>query len=161
VLETKAWHGLYGIPSSYIDLVETSRVIARAAGLLFASAFGLSINTQEYVGVIQRLSLTGGSVILSKGPIPQGSLDDMGLVVGNAGAAEDQLTLTVLDATGKTVVVVTENVQTADCDHVMFVIPKGGVENHHGTGLPIETERWDHVWVEICRGRIPKGRGDI
>jgi hypothetical protein len=50
------------------------------------------------------------------------------LVVGNAGAAKDQLTLTVLEATGKTVVVVTENVQTADCDHVMFVIPKGGLE---------------------------------
>ena len=28
------------------------------------------INTQKYVGVIQRLSLTGGSVILSKGPDP-------------------------------------------------------------------------------------------
>jgi hypothetical protein len=50
------------------------------------------------------------------------------LVVGNVGAAEDQLTLTVLDATGRTVAVVTESVQTADCDHVMFVIPKGGVE---------------------------------
>ena len=38
-----------------------------------------TVNTQKYVGVIQRLSLTGGSVILSKGPIPQGSLADMGL----------------------------------------------------------------------------------
>jgi hypothetical protein len=50
------------------------------------------------------------------------------LVVGNAGAAEDHLTLTVLDATGRTVAVVTESVQTADCDQVMFVIPKGGVK---------------------------------
>ena len=54
------------------------------------------------------------------------------LVVGNAGAPEDQLTLTVLDATGQTVVTVTENVQTADSDHVMFVIPKGGVEIRPG-----------------------------
>ena len=38
-----------------------------------------TVNTQKYVGVIQRLSLTGGSAILSKGPIPQGSLADMGL----------------------------------------------------------------------------------
>lgn len=45
-----------------------------------------------------------------------------------AGAAEDQLTLTVLDATGLTVAVVTENVPTADCDQVTFVIPYGGVE---------------------------------
>jgi hypothetical protein len=50
------------------------------------------------------------------------------LVVGNAGVAEDQLTLTLLDATGATVTVVTETVQTADCDNVMFVIPGGGVE---------------------------------
>jgi len=48
VLETKAWHGLYGIPSSYIDLVETSRVIARAAGLLFASAFGLRLQAEHF-----------------------------------------------------------------------------------------------------------------
>jgi len=58
---------------------------------------------------------------------------EVALVVRNAGAAKDQLTLTVLDATGKTVVVVTENVQTADCDHVMFVIPKGGLEITPGT----------------------------
>jgi len=38
-----------------------------------------TVNTQKYVGVIQRLSLTGGSTILSKGPIPQGTLADMGL----------------------------------------------------------------------------------
>ena len=50
------------------------------------------------------------------------------LVVGNAGAAEDHLTLTVLDATGRTVAVVTENVLTVDCDQVMFVIPNGGVK---------------------------------
>jgi hypothetical protein len=50
------------------------------------------------------------------------------LVVANAGAAEDQLTLTVLNATGRTVAVVTESVQTVDCDQAMFVIPSGGVE---------------------------------
>jgi hypothetical protein len=38
-----------------------------------------TVNTQKYVGVIQRLSLTGGSAILSKGPIPQGTLAEMGL----------------------------------------------------------------------------------
>ena len=38
-----------------------------------------TINTQKFVGVIQRLSLTGGSAILSKGAIPQGTLGDMAL----------------------------------------------------------------------------------
>jgi hypothetical protein len=50
------------------------------------------------------------------------------LVTGNAGAAEDQLTLTVQDATGETMAVVTEDVRTADCDQVLFAIPKGGVD---------------------------------
>jgi hypothetical protein len=38
-----------------------------------------TVNNQKFVGVIQQLSLTGGSAILSKGPIPQGTLADMGL----------------------------------------------------------------------------------
>jgi hypothetical protein len=38
-----------------------------------------TVNNQKFVGVIRSLSLTGGSAILSKGPIPQGTLADMGL----------------------------------------------------------------------------------
>ena len=53
---------------------------------------------------------------------------ELELVVGNAGIAEDKLTLTVLNATGGTVSVVTKSVPTADCDQVMFVIPNGGVQ---------------------------------
>jgi len=34
---------------------------------------------QKFIGVIKRLSLTGGSAILAKGPIPQGTLGYMGL----------------------------------------------------------------------------------
>jgi len=36
-------------------------------------------DTQKFVGVVQRLSLTGGSAILAKGPIPHGTLAEMGL----------------------------------------------------------------------------------
>jgi hypothetical protein len=36
-------------------------------------------NTRNFVGVVQRLSLTGGSVILSKGPVPEGTLAEMAL----------------------------------------------------------------------------------
>ena len=53
---------------------------------------------------------------------------ELELLVGNAGPTEDQLTLTVLDATGRSLAVVTETVATAECDRVMFVIPQGGVE---------------------------------
>ncbi len=46
------------------------------------------IDSDKFVGVIQRLSLTGGSAVLSKGPIPEGTLAKMGLktVFGNVAA---------------------------------------------------------------------------
>jgi hypothetical protein len=50
------------------------------------------------------------------------------LVVGNAGPTEDELTLTVWDATGQEVAAVTETVQASDCDHAMFVIAKDGID---------------------------------
>lgn len=37
------------------------------------------VDDSKFVGVIQRLSLTGGSAILSKGPIPPGTIARMGL----------------------------------------------------------------------------------
>jgi len=37
------------------------------------------VNESRFVGVIQRLSLTGGSAVLSKGPIPHGSEGEMTL----------------------------------------------------------------------------------
>lgn len=37
------------------------------------------VEDQKFVGVVQRLSLTGGSVILSKGPITEGTLANMAL----------------------------------------------------------------------------------
>jgi hypothetical protein len=47
-----------------------------------------TVDTRQFVGVIQRLSLTGGSAILAKGPIPQGTLGEMVLktVFGNVEA---------------------------------------------------------------------------
>jgi hypothetical protein len=53
---------------------------------------------------------------------------EVALVVGNPGATEERLTLTVMDAAGQTVALVSQDVPTADCDRVMFLIPKGGVE---------------------------------
>jgi hypothetical protein len=50
------------------------------------------------------------------------------LVVGNAGPADDDLTLTVMDASGQTVAVVTQTVEASACEHTMFVIPKNGID---------------------------------
>jgi hypothetical protein len=38
-----------------------------------------AVDSARFVGVVQRLSLTGGSAVLSKGPIPHGTLGDMAL----------------------------------------------------------------------------------
>jgi hypothetical protein len=37
------------------------------------------VDAEKLVGVIQRLSLTGGSVVLSKGCVPRGTMGEMGL----------------------------------------------------------------------------------
>ena len=50
------------------------------------------------------------------------------LIVGNPGETEDDLTLTILDANDQTIAAVTQQVQTANSEHTMFVMPKGGVE---------------------------------
>jgi hypothetical protein len=36
-----------------------------------------TVDDVRFVGVLQRLSLTGGSAVLSKGPIPQGTMGDL------------------------------------------------------------------------------------
>ncbi len=38
-----------------------------------------SIDGTRFVGVLQRLSLTGGSAVLSKGPIPHGTMGDIAM----------------------------------------------------------------------------------
>jgi hypothetical protein len=47
-----------------------------------------TVDNQRFVGVVQRVSLTGGSVLLVKGPMPQGSLGEMvfGTVFGKVHA---------------------------------------------------------------------------
>src|SRR5258708_33702058 len=50
------------------------------------------------------------------------------LVVGNPGEKDDELTLTLMDAAGQIVAVVTQTVQASDCEHTLFVIPKDGID---------------------------------
>lgn len=38
-----------------------------------------SIDDSRFIGVLQRLSLTGGSAVLSKGPIPHGTMGDVAM----------------------------------------------------------------------------------
>jgi hypothetical protein len=50
------------------------------------------------------------------------------LVVGNPGASEDELTLTLLDVDGRSLAVVGQDVPTAESDHVLFTFPNEGVK---------------------------------
>jgi hypothetical protein len=54
------------------------------------------------------------------------------LVVGNPGATEDELTLVVLDSSGRTLAGVTRWVPAANPDQVVFVISKDGIEVSSG-----------------------------
>jgi len=47
-----------------------------------------TVDNQKLLGVVQRLSLTGGSALLVKGPIPEGTLGEMvfGTVLGKVNA---------------------------------------------------------------------------
>jgi hypothetical protein len=38
-----------------------------------------TVDTEKFIGVVQRLSLTGGSAILAKGCVPEGTLAQLGL----------------------------------------------------------------------------------
>jgi hypothetical protein len=57
---------------------------------------------------------------------------EVGLVVGSPGETRDLLTLTVLDAAGRVVAETSMPVLTENCDHVMFMIPDGGVSLETG-----------------------------
>jgi len=49
------------------------------------------------------------------------------LVVGNPGPSDGEVTMRVMNAEGKVLAVVTQIVPVDDCDHVLFILPDGGV----------------------------------
>jgi hypothetical protein len=64
--------------------------------------------------------------------LPRLTAAEVELVLGNPGPTEDQLILTVLDITGRTIALLAKNVPTANPDQVLFVLPKGGIEVTRG-----------------------------
>ena len=49
------------------------------------------------------------------------------LVVGNPGPFDEEVTMRLMDGEGKVLAVVSQIVPVDDCDHVLFVLPDGGV----------------------------------
>ena len=60
------------------------------------------------------------------------------LVLANPGDKDDDLTLTVMDAKGTPLAVVTQTVQSSDCEHTMFVIPRDGIDVTPGQTYRLE-----------------------
>jgi hypothetical protein len=75
---------------------------------------------------------------------------EVGLIVGNAGEPEDELTLTILDEKDQKLASVTQTVKVGDADHVMFLLPEGGLPVTPGRGYAIQlsggvTFGWKYV----------------
>jgi hypothetical protein len=66
---------------SIVKKHKKSRKAARAPRIRFPKSERalFTINDTRFVGVLQRLSVTGGSAVLSKGPVPQGTLGEIGM----------------------------------------------------------------------------------
>jgi hypothetical protein len=79
------------------------------------------------------------------------------LVVANPGPKEDDLTMTVLDASGETMASLTETVHSSDCDHTLFVIPKGGIAVTPGQTYRLELTRGTLFGWKYVLGGYEKG----
>lgn len=66
------------------------------------------------------------------------------LVVGNANASQDDLTLTVVDNQGNELASITQEVKTSHCEHTIFVLPEDGIDV-----TPAET-----YWIRLKGGII-------
>jgi len=115
------------------------------------ASFALHRSPDSSRPLVHPAVFTWSGVIAFTPSLPRLLRVEVELVVENAPrAVEDQLTLTVLDETGRAVTTVTENVQTADCDHATFVIPKGGVDATPGQSYRLKlsggtTFGWKYV----------------
>ena len=72
------------------------------------------------------------------------------LIVGNPGEPDDELTLTIRDAQHQELSTVTQIVKVDDADHVMFLMPNGGLPINPGSVSAIQvrggpTFGWKYV----------------
>jgi hypothetical protein len=58
--------------------------------------------------------------------LPRLTSVEVDLVVANPGPSNEQLTLSLLNAEGEVLAVVSKTVSVEDCDHVRFFFPNGG-----------------------------------
>jgi hypothetical protein len=79
------------------------------------------------------------------------------LVVANPGQPDDTVTLTLLDSTGALLADISKTVPVADCGHVLFVFPNGGLEVSPGQVYSIRLNGSTFFGWKYVAGGYEKG----
>jgi hypothetical protein len=76
------------------------------------------------------------------------------LVVANPGAASDEVSMTLVNAAGEALAVVSKTVPVAECSHVLFLLPKGGARVLPGQvyGIELHADSGLFGWKYIVGG---------
>ncbi len=75
--------------------------------------------------------------------------------------SEDDLTLTILDAKGQELAVITETVQASHCDHAIFVISKHGIDVQPGQTYRIKLSGGMLFGWKYIVGGYEQGSGNL
>jgi hypothetical protein len=79
------------------------------------------------------------------------------LVVANPGQPDDSVTLTLLDSTGAVLADVSKTVAVAECRHVLFIFPNGGLEVSPGQVYSIRLNGSTFFGWKYVAGGYAKG----
>jgi hypothetical protein len=88
---------------------------------------------------------------------PRLTSTEVELVVANPGPTQDAVTLTLLNSTGEALVQVSKIVQAADCAHVTFVYPNGGLAVSPGQAYYIRIDGGDLFGWKYTKGGYKHG----
>jgi hypothetical protein len=88
---------------------------------------------------------------------PRLSAVEVELVVGNAKATQDDLTLSIRNSQGDELVSITRIVETSDCEHTLFLFPEGGIEVIPGDSYRIRLSGGIIFGWKYVVGGYPKG----
>jgi hypothetical protein len=89
--------------------------------------------------------------------LPRLTSVEVELVVGNPGKTSDQITLMLLDENSQMLVEVSRIVSAADCGHVVFVLPDGGLEVSPGKTYRIRLTGGSLFGWKYVEGGYEKG----
>jgi hypothetical protein len=89
--------------------------------------------------------------------LPKLQAVEVELLVGNRQQSQDRLTLTVLDAFGRVVVSVSQNVLAEKCDHVLFAMPSKEVAIMPGQTYNLKLSGGTTFGWKYIVGGYPKG----